>query len=431
MFIIIFIIATLVALSFFYVVVEPNKAHVVVQMGQGRKIYSPSKVITSGPNGEKTEKTFKTAYLFIPFLMKRIIVSLENVKHEINDIKLHDSQVAPFKCDTTCWFKIINPDLAAEKLNVGKDGNIMDSVRETLDASVMGIARAAAMKQEVIELMRDRKTLGEGVLKEVNGDLDEWGVQLVKLEIIDFSDAENSQVIADHQDRIQAKIKSETRIIVAKEEQEASVEEHRSKQIIEKARIESTQAVAMQEIEKQESLEKRSRVAQIAIEQQTQKANEQKVKAQKTLQLGQAQIKADAVEVEAKGTANAIKLEAEANAEAKKKTGQAEADIIEAKGLAKAEATSKQADAQKKFTDVSKDIEFAKIAKEIEIAKYQSLSEALKNANVNIVSDDMSFMGFNAKDGAGMGSLLQALKQTSGIELDGLVKSIADKIEKK
>ena len=64
------------------------------------------------------------------------IVSLENVKHEINEIKLHDKMVAPFKCDITCWFKITNPELAAEKLDVDANGNIMESIKDTLNAQV-------------------------------------------------------------------------------------------------------------------------------------------------------------------------------------------------------------------------------------------------------------------------------------------------------
>lgn len=222
--------AIIIAINF-YTVVEPNKAHVIVAFSSGRKIYHPS-----------MDKK-KSAYFYIPMFMRRIIVSLENVKHEINNIELRDNKFAPFKCDITCWFKIANPDFAAEKLDVDKEGNIMDSIRETLNAQVQGVVRAAAMKQEIMELMQDRTTFGKSVFEEVNGDLDEWGVQLVKLEIIDFSDLDQTHVIKDYEARREAEISSVTRQTVAKNDQEAQVKEAEAKKISETAKIDANQLI--------------------------------------------------------------------------------------------------------------------------------------------------------------------------------------------
>ena len=425
-----------------YVVVDPNQAHVIVDHG-GRRVFSPSTITL--PDG--TKKDYKTSYFFIPFLMRRIMVSLENVKHEINDIKLHDKEVAPFKCDITCWFKITNPELAAEKLDVDADGNIMESIKETLNAQVQGVARAAAMGQEVIELMRDRKQFSDDVQKSVNGDLDDWGVQLVKLEIIDFSDAEGSGVIGDYQERRQSEISSTTRQTVAEETKKAEVAEADAKRISQTAQITAMEEIEKRDITKQENVGVRSEAAKLRVAQQEEKANAQKVLADKKLTVGEATYKAQAAEIVADGVAKAsiktaegqaksIEVTAAANADAERVQGQAVADVVTAqgiadgsaireKGTAEAVAVEKKAEAQKKFQDASKEVEFKKIDADVEKAKYASQAEAYKNADIQIVSDSMDFMGFDAKSGVGLGLALDNVKKTSGVNIAKAVKNVA------
>lgn len=408
------LVVILLALKF-YTVVEPNKAHVVVAFGGGRTIYHPS----------MTGK--KSAYFYIPFFMRRIIVSLENVKHEINDIELRDIKYAPFKCDITCWFKISNPDFAAQTLDVNSSGGITDSIRETLNAQVQGVVRAAAMKQEIMELMQDRTTFGKSVFEEVNGDLDEWGVQLVKLEIIDFSDVGESHVIQDYEERREAEISSVTRQTVALRDQEAKVKEAEAKKISETARINAEQEIQMRDIEKKETTGIRDQSASLKIAQSTEKANAQEVLANNTKLVGDAKNQAEAKVALADGEKlSTIKL-AEGSKEATIATGTADAKVIELKGTAEATAVEKKAKAQKEFQAASKDIEMAKIAAHIKEVQFTSMAEAIKSAKVQIISKDMSFMGFSAEQGAGLGSVIQMLQDTSGLDLTEMLKSLKSK----
>ena len=428
------ILLALIAMNF-YVVVEPNKAHVVVSMGGGRKIYHPARDNSS------------SAYFYIPFLMQRIIVSLENVKHEIKDIILKDMNVAPFMCDITCWFRIENPELAAEKLDVDEEGNIMRSITETLNAQIQGVARSAAMGQEVIELMRNRQGFGDDVFKQVNGDLDEWGVQLVKLEIIDFNDTSNSHVIRDYEARREAQVASETRKIVAAQDKAAKVVEAESTKVAEKARLDSEQAIEMRDIEKQEQVGMRKEAQRLKVAEQADKANAKEVAAARTKTVGEAEYLADAQVIQADGEqksqaklaegtkaakitiatgeAEAVRLDATAQAEATSKKGNAEADVIKAKGLSEAEALEKKAVAQGKFQNASKDVEFKKIEADVEKSKFASMAQAYANAKVQIISDKFDFMGFGAKEGLGLGMALNNLKDKSGVDVEQAVKNVA------
>ena len=127
-----------------YTIVDPNEAHIVVTMGSGRKVYSP--------HVDKDGNKLSTAYFYFSSLMRRTILPLANVKLEIDKFSLKDSLVAPFFCEVVCWFRISEPDIAVEKLDIN-DGDFDDAVKQTLEAQVMGIARAAAMKQEILEIM--------------------------------------------------------------------------------------------------------------------------------------------------------------------------------------------------------------------------------------------------------------------------------------
>lgn len=417
----------LLALSL-YRVVEPNKAHVLVVAGGGRKVYHPAK------DGSKS------AYFFVPIIMKRIIVSLENVKHEINEIILHDSEMAPFSCDITCWFKITNPDLAAEKLDVDEDGSVMASIRETLNAQIQGVARAAAMGQEVVKLMKDRQTFATDVFNTVNGDLDEWGVQLVKLEIIDFRDSDGSHVIQDYQDRRKAQVQSMTRQEVAKQTKDAEIAEAEAKQAAGIKTAEANREVEKADIERKKQVALASQEAEKKITEQVELVNAQKVKAKRTLDVGNAAVIKEATVEQAEGEAQAIFKRGKAEADVVQAKGEAEANIIEKTGLAKAsiiketglaEATAKDkmADALKKFTDAGITLEQIRAYVEIQKSKYENLGLAMSKANVNLVggADGGNIMGFdlNADTGAGLAQMFQVFSKITGKDPVETVKDIA------
>lgn len=426
------VVAFLVLAISLYRVVEPNKAHVLVVAGGGRKVYHPAK------DGSKS------AYFFIPILMKRIIVSLENVKHEINEIILHDSEMAPFSCDITCWFKITNPDLAAEKLDVDDDGSVMASIRETLNAQIQGVARASAMGQEVVGLMKDRTKFASDVFQTVNGDLDEWGVQLVKLEIIDFRDSTDSHVIQDYQDRRKSQVQSMTRQEVAKQNKEAEIAEADAKQLAGIKMAESDREIEKADIERKKQVAMASQEAEKKITEQVELVNAQKVKAKRTLDVGNAAVVKEATIEQAEGEAAAILKKGQAEADVTlakgtadanviEKTGVARATIIEKTGLAEATAKDKMAKALKEFNDAGITLEQIRGYVEIQKSKYENLGRALASANVNLVggADGGNIMGFdlNAETGAGLAQMMQVFTKITGKDPVETVKEIASTIK--
>jgi len=98
-----------------YTVVPPHEAHVVVQGGRGRKLYS------SRPD---SKGRVNSKYFAMPIVQRRARLPLRNKQLYIVDIPLRDKDLAKFKCDVTCWINIEDPVLASER--IGEQHRIRD-----------------------------------------------------------------------------------------------------------------------------------------------------------------------------------------------------------------------------------------------------------------------------------------------------------------
>lgn len=389
-----------------YTVVDPNKAHVVIFMGHGRKVYTPH----IGDEGKKP-----TSYFFIPIIMKRTILPLTNVKMEIEGFELTDANVAPFSCEVTCWFRIEKPEVAVEKLDI--DEKFEDSVRGTLEELIRGVARASAMKQEILDIMRDRKTFGHTVETEVNGALEEWGLELVKLEVIDFSDPEGSTVIEDYENMRKAEIRASSRKIVAEQDKDATIVEAQSAKLSGIARAEADREVEKANVEKDKQILIAQEEANATVAKQREIANTKKVEAEKALTVGQATVQKQA----------AIEI-AEGEAQSVFKKGKAQADVVAEVGLAEAKSTDAKAEALKKYNEAGITLEQIKAFVEVQKSMYDNLGKALSSADINLVggADGGSLFGFDlgSKGGASLGQFIKSLENTTGKSTEEIVDDV-------
>ncbi len=425
-----------------YTVVKPNEAHIVVFMGRGRKIYSPSVV---------GDKKLPTAYFKLPVLMEVDILPLANVKMELPGFQLVDQEVAPFACEVTCWFRIQSPDIAIEKLEIRE--SFANSVRSILEEQVRGVARAAAMKQPILEIMRDRKSFGASVENEVNGALVEWGLELVKLEIVDFSDSEGSTVIQDYENKRKSQIRSESRMEVAVQTKEAEIAEAQAAEESGVALANSTQEVEKANVEKNKQVNISKQKAAQEIAKAAMAANTQTIDAEKELEVGRSEYEREAKVVNAQGEKSKAILVGEGEAQAARVKGQADADIVEirgtaeaksqeAQGLAKAKitkeqglseatATDKKAEALKKYNAAGINLEKIKATVEVEKKKYEALGQALSQADIQLINGgetNLFGMALGPEQGAGFAAALQAFESVSGVDP---VKAVVDVVKKK
>ncbi len=394
-FLIIFFLAT-------YTVIAPNEAHVIVFMGRGRTIKSPVK--KDGVDG-------KTSYFYIPFLMKRFVMPLTNVKLDITDISLNDKEMAPFECDVVTWLHIQDPVKAAERLDFST-GNVFASLHKDLDAVVQAVARASSMNQEILEIMKDRKTFSASVTAEVDPVLQSWGVQLVNLEVNEIRDTDGSDVIGNYEAIRKAAIDTKSRIEIATRNREAVEAEQENLQKSEVAKAQAEKVFTEKQIETAQAIGIRTQEKEQFVAKAAQETNKQKVEALRVSTVGQADVDKQASITKATGEGEAIRIRGEKEANVVSLKGKADGDAIEAKGLAEAKAKDAMAEALKKFNDAGINLEQIKAYVEIQKGFAEAYGKIAANADIKVVTggEGGNILGLpmNASTGANIGQMVEA-----------------------
>jgi flotillin len=418
--IIILIIVAIIFVRWSYTVVPPHEAHVVVSRGKGKKVYCSRPL-----EGVKLQ----SAYWYIPILQQRLVIPLENIRIEIDSIPLRDQLMAKFSGDVVCFLSVVDPLLAAEKLGKieaeeGKTG--FPRMEAEVGRLIEAITRNASMSMEVYEIMRHRDAFSQEVKKRVNDPLKEWGVQLVDLEVIHFKDIETYTVIKDLEQRQATLINAETRKQVADNQKGASIVESLANKETEMARAENEELFRVRQIQKDQQVGQTEQEAVQNIAQAEMAANKQKVEALRVLDVGTAQVGAQAKIESAKGDSEAVKTKADGDSEAIRKTGFAQAEVTKAQLIAEADGTKEKAFALKEYTDAGLSLETIRADVDIKKAQFAALAEGLKVAKISLVtSGESSILGIpvSAKVGADIGQMLYEMAER-GID----VKSLLDKL---
>jgi flotillin len=418
--VIVLVIVAVIFVRWSYTVVPPHEAHVVVSRGKGKKVYCSRPL-----EGVKLQ----SAYWYVPILKQRLIMPLENIRIEIDSIPLRDQLMAKFSGDVICFLSVVDPLLAAEKLGrieseEGKTG--FPRIEAEVGRLIESIARNASMSMEVYEIMRHRDAFSQEVKKRVNDPLKEWGVQLVDLEVIHFKDIEAYTVIKDLEQRQATLINAETRKQVADNQKGASIVESLANKETEMARAENDELYRIRQIQKDQKVGQTQQEAVQNIAQAEMEANKQKVEALRVLDVGTAQVGAQAKIESAKGDSEAIKTKADGDSEAIRKTGLAQAEVTKATLIAEADGTKEKAYALKEYTDAGLSLETIKADVDIKKAQFAALAEGLKVAKISLVtSGESNILGIpvSAKAGADIGQMLYEMAE-HGID----VRSLLDKL---
>ena len=407
---------TLAVVLFFitYKVVDPNEAHIVVFMGRGRRVYAPK--FKDSKEDIFEGKKVKTAYFFVPGLMTKVVLPLTNVKMDIREIHLNDENVAPFVCDVISWIRVNNPIMAAERLDISNPKDIFGPVLDDLINIVQATARAAAMHQEVLGIMKNRKPFAEQVGAQVKEVLVKFGIELVNLEVNDIKDDEEkgSNVIGDYESIRKVEVNTKARKQIALKDREAVEVEQENKRMARVATAFSDEESQKKEIDRDRNvgIARENQQKDVATAQEA--ANSQKVEAARTLNVGGAQVQKEATIEKATGEGEAIRIQGEKEANVIQLKGEATGKAIEAKGTAEAVAKDRMAEAMKKYNESATGIEKIRAWIEIQKAKYEALGTALSNADLKLVSSGKggNLFGFdlNAESGADLKQMLEAME---------------------
>jgi uncharacterized membrane protein YqiK len=366
-----------------YRIVPADEAHVRI-MGNSKEVFMSREY-------NKVKK--KSAYWVVPFITKITRLPLTNIRIDVPDVKLNDSDMAKFMCDIVCFVNISDPLLAAERTGITvtqKRYEGVEDLSEDFRAIMESIGRTVGTKQTILEIYKDRNKLDTAVTAEVSKVFPEWGLELVDLEIKDIKDATGSSIISDIEKKQAAVINSDARVKVAEQNNRAAVIE------AEKTRDTQMKVAETEEEWKKRQTKKEQEIA-IAVQEKDKmtaqkqlEANTAVVEANRKLKVGNADVDREAITKVAEAEKSRLTLVAEGKAKEVESLGMAEAGVIKAKKVADAEGTEKLALAQQKFNEAASTIEVIKATKDVQIAYAMAYQKAFEKANITIVAGSTS-----------------------------------------
>lgn len=404
-------------------------------------------IVTGSFLGKEGIKILKNSGTFvIPIVQKAHKLSLLTHKLEIGTPEVYTEQGVPILASATVLVKVGNSvesiKTAAEQYLGKSTSELEDEAQEVLE----GHLRAILGTMTVEAIYKNRDDFAEQVQQVASTDLRKMGLEIVSFTIKDVTDP-NGYLEALGRPQI-AEVKKnaevaesnalrETRIKQAENEQLAQHEEIRRKTEIAEATkdMQLKQAQYKQEqevadakaeqvatgekmkvrlIEQEKNIEIQEKQAELS-EKELNATVRKKAEADKYVMEQNALAEKAREIAKAEAEAEKIRLAAEAEAQRIEKMGAAEADKITKVGQAEAESKEKMALALQKLNEAGILMEFIKV-----------LPEVAKEVNAPISNIDkvVSFGngdGVHEMGGAGLARTFDTIKETTGLDLVGLI----------
>lgn len=416
-------------------VVPTNEVHIV----------QSSKFTTSYGKDTENGNTYYEWPAWLPIIgITKIILPVSVFDLDLTDYEAYDMGRLPFRVDIKAFFRIVDSNLAAQRVAS------FDDLNSQLKAIVQGSVRTILASNGIEEIMQGRATFGEQFTKEVAEQLTNWGVSAVKnIELMDIRDASGSNVISNIMEKKKSQIEMESRSEVAENMKKAQIAEIDAKRETDIKAQEALKQVGIQTAAKDREVGIANEKATQAIKEEQKLTTEKELAVQKIAEITKAGIDKEVQIVKAEQdretkviNANADKQSQVIKAEAEKEmltlTGQGqlankefEAKGISAEGLARAEAEkalqlapvqaqitlAKEIGSNTSYQDYLIKVEQIKANQTVGIEQ----AKALEKADVKIIANTggdastaMTGLGsvISPRGGTAVGAMLEALANT-------------------
>src|SRR3990167_5882607 len=143
----------------------------------------------------------------IPWIGRQIQkMPLNMIEISVPDFETFDGDNARFNCDVKAYLYIKDVMVAAKRFP-----GSMDELKSQVAAVIQGATRQVTTTKKIREILTDREGIRDSTRDKVKKEVDEWGLELSDLEVLDLKDAKGSSVISDISSIKHAEINSEAR----------------------------------------------------------------------------------------------------------------------------------------------------------------------------------------------------------------------------
>ena len=166
---------------FFRRIVETNEVHIVQS---ARKTTSYGKDTGNG-------NSYYEFPSWVPVLgVTKIVLPVSVFSIKIEDYEAYDLGRLPFVVDITAFFRIMDSNLAAQRVNNFEDLN--NQLRNIIQGSIRSILSSRVLE----DILQIRSELGDDFTKAGKAQLQNWGIEPVKnIELRDIRDSSGSKGI--------------------------------------------------------------------------------------------------------------------------------------------------------------------------------------------------------------------------------------------
>ena len=321
----------------------------------------------------------------------------------------YEKNQARYNVRASMKYRITAPIVAAETFT--NEEELHNLLKGVLQAAV----RAVTVQYDVTDARSNKLDMEKEIIKQIQGDLNAWGITLVNFQLIDFQDTPDSKIISNISRRREVDIESTTREVNAEKIKQAEVAEATAKQTYVTRQIERDEAIAKREQDKNKTVAEQMKIAKVAefevIQVQTiRQAEIDKGKAIVQAEQSKATEEIMKAKKELEGQGDRLKLEEQAKGNAAATREQ---------GLAEAAAKGALQEVLNKFED--KAIR-ALVAEKI-VAMQQAVG--LETAKALAAADIKAFIGGGA---GGQGFDLGQIITSLSVSNEGAAQAVLNKI---
>jgi len=400
------IVAILIICSFlFYRIVSPTEAHLVIKPSGKMIVSSDDKISTDG------KRTYFSIPSGIPFIGRQVRVMDLTIKEAVVEQESYEKNQARFKVKSSTKYRIAKVGRAAETF----DNDV--ELRKQLEEVIVSSTNAVASQYDVTDMRSKKTEMSNAIRKEMQDDLEQWGLELISFQLIDFRDTDKSSIISDISKRREVEIESRTREENAEKIKQARIKEAEAEELAKSREIAKDQVLAEREQNKAQKIAEQEKLAEEKRLEVVRVVEVQRAEIDKAKAIVLANQKKDTEEI----NKETKQLEGEGDRLKAEEMAKGEAAPIREKGIAEAEAKEKLQAALNKFTPEA----IIALTAELVVAKDKEVG--IETAKALTAADVKVFAGGDgtAKDGFNLGKMISAMSASSEGTANAALNKIA------
>lgn len=402
-------------------VVPTNMVHIV---------QSSKKTVSYG-RGREAGNTYYAVPSFIPIFGVTVTHFPESIFDiSLRDYEAYDTGRLPFVVDIKAFFRIADSQIAAQR--VANFTELQGQLMGVLQGAVRGILG----NNKLENIMQDRSNLGEMFTKEVNDQLQEWGVTTAKMiEFMDIRDSNGSQVIQNMMAKEKSRIEKESRVTVADNIREAEMKEIEAKREIALTRTQAEQQVGIRQAEAEKEVGIAKEKSNQEVQTEAKITTERVMEVKKVEDVKSAEIAKEVAVVKAQQDkeVQVVNADAEKEATVRIATGKLDATKKDAEGIQAVGNAKAEAEKAMLLAPVNAQLTLAKEIGEnqayqtylIEVRKVEATESVGKEMAVAMSKADLKVIANSGSVQNGVASLGDIFTPAGGTSIAGMLEALA------